>query len=574
MKKTKIICVVLCLVLALSLFPAAASAACITELTDVSSSKWFYEDVKYVVRQGLFEGTSATKFNPYGTMTCGMAVTVVARIAGVDTKGEVATAQPFYAAAYSWAKKNALIGETFDPEANITREELAVLLYNYAAFAGEDVTVDGNTSFVTFNDHEDVSEEAKPAMMWALTFGILKGDSKQNLHPQNTATRAEVAAVIARAHKLLNPAEDDGEMRIVCLAPSMVECVYALGYGDKIVGWSEYTDYPVAATETEGYLPYQYYYDTYGSVSPLFDVDMELGYKDCVDINGNVLPGVRKQVATVSSFYDYNHEILADLHPTLVLCEGTEQIGWFDETSWNWSDEAQDYVEGPNPDYLCDKYNAVCYVPESIDEIYDMMLDLGKRLGCEAKAQALVDGYYARIEEIKAITKDLTPIRTYFEIAHQSDYGEWGKFGPYTEGSGTPFQEMIEIAGGVNIFSDKQDYYHVYGEYGEDSFAEIAKRDPQVILSPYWPGANAEEVTTLYEIMTREHFDETEAVQTGRVCFYDSSLMKRFGPRTITAIEKLAYLLHPYYFSNPENSVSPWELGKIDVAEIFPKPLD
>ena len=231
-------------------------------------------------------------------------------------------------------------------------------------------------------------------------------------------------------------------------------------------------------------------------------------------------------------------------------------------------------MEGPNPDYLCDKYNAVCYVPESIDEIYDMMLDLGKRLGCEAKAQALVDGYYARIEEIKAITSTLTPIRTYFEIAHQSDYGEWGKFGPYTEGSGTPFQEMIEIAGGVNIFSDKQDYYHVYGEYGDDSFAEIAGRDPQVILSPYWPGANDEEVTTLYEIMTREHFDETEAVQTGRVYFYDSSLLKRFGPRTITAIEKLAYLLHPYYFANPEKSVSPWELGKIDVAENFPKPLD
>ena len=182
--------------------------------------------------------------------------------------------------------------------------------------------------------------------------------------------------------------------------------------------------------------------------------------------------------------------------------------------------------------------------------------------------------YFKRIDEIKAITSELTPIRTYFEIAHQSDYGEWGKYGPYTEGGETPFDEMIQIAGGTNLFSDGEGYINLYDVYGEDAFAEIAERDPQVIMSPYWPGAYDFEVTTLYEIMTRPGFDQTEAVQTGRVYYYDSSLMKRFGPRTITAIEKLAYLLHPYYFSNPENSVSPWELGKIDVAENFPKPLD
>ena len=133
---------------------------------------------------------------------------------------------------------------------------------------------------------------------------------------------------------------------------------------------------------------------------------------------------------------------------------------------------------------------------------------------------------------------------------------------------------MIQIAGGVNIFNDGEGYMNLYEGYGEEAFAEISKRNPQVILSPYWPGAYDYEVTTLYEIMTRPTFNETEAVQTGRVAYYDSSLMKRFGPRTIKAIEKLAYLLHPYYFQNPENSVSPWELGKIDVAENFPAPLN
>ena len=556
MKKTKILSMILCVVMVFGLVPVFASAADVADFTDVAENDWFYDNVKYVVDNGLFEGTSDTKFTPAANMTNGMVITVLGRIAGVE-EGEIATAQPYYAPACVWAKENAIIEDSFDPEADVTREGLVVLLYKYAVLAGEDVSVDENTNFLSFNDFWDVSEAAKPAMMWALTRGIIKGDNKMNLFPQHTATRAEVAAIFTRTNKLLN-GEAEGEMRIVCLAPDMVEVVYALGYGDCIVGWSEYTDYPVAATETEGYLPYQYYYDTYYSTAPDFDVEMELGLKDCVDLNGNVREGVRKEVATVSSFYDYNEEILVGLKPTLILCEGSAQAPWID----HFENELG--------------ITARCYDPASIKETYDMMIEIGELLGCKEYAEELVAGYYARIEEIKAITKDLAPIRTYFEIAHQSDFSEWGLGldGPYSEGGNTPFDEMIAIAGGVNIFGDKEGYYNVYGEYGDDSFAEIAKRDPQVILSPYWPGAYDYEVTSLYEIMTRAHFNETEAVQTGRVCFYDSSLMKRFGPRTVTAIEKLAYLLHPYYFANPEKSVSPWELGKIDVAENFPKPLD
>ena len=338
---------------------------------------------------------------------------------------------------------------------------------------------------------------------------------------------------------------EESEMRIVCMAPSMVECVYALGMGDKIVGWSAYTDYPVAATTSGGYQPYQFYYDT---DTQDFDVEYELGKKPGAD-------GEYKEVAVVSKFYDYNAAILEGLNPTIVLCEGTDQATWVEDLN----------AKG---------YPTYCWVPESIDEIYNMMIEMGELLGVKEVAEELVAGYYARIEEIKAITANLTPIRTYFEIAHQSDYGEYGKYGPYTEGGNTPFDQMIQIAGGVNIFNDGEGYMNLYEGYGEEAFAEISKRNPQVILSPYWPGAYDFEVTSLYEIMTRPTFDQCEAVQTGRVAYYDSSLMKRFGPRTIKAIEKLAYLLHPYYFQNPENSVSPWELGKIDVAENFPAPLN
>lgn len=342
-----------------------------------------------------------------------------------------------------------------------------------------------------------------------------------------TPTTAPAAAETVSAEP--TPTEEPPEQRIVCLAPSMVEVIYALGFGDQIVGWSAYTDYPVEATERKGWVSY-HYYDNIDTQD--FNVDEELA----------------KDVAVVSKYYDYNATIVEKLEPTLILGEGSEQAAMTDELK----------AKG---------YNTLQFQCTCINDIYDMMLTVGEALGVQDKAQELVDGYKARIAEVSAITSKLTPVNVYFEIAHKVDYGEYGVYGPYTEGSNTPFNEMIQIAGGNNIFSDLDGYCEV-------TFEEVAARNPGVILSPYWPSAGSTEVTTLYEIMTRPGFDATDAVINGRVYYYDSSLMKRFGPRTITAIEKLAYLLHPYYFKNPENSVSPWELGKIDVYESPVKPLN
>ena len=123
---------------------------------------------------------------------------------------------------------------------------------------------------------------------------------------------------------------------------------------------------------------------------------------------------------------------------------------------------------------------------------------------------------------------------------------------------------MIAIAGCENLFAD------MTGDYTEVTFEEVVERNPDVILSPMWPSAKSHEVTTLYEIMTRPGFETTNAVQNSRVLYYDSSLMKRFGPRTITAIEKLAYLLHPYYFEDPDIGITPRELGRVDQFEPIP----
>ena len=547
----KLFCLLLSLILVLSSLTAASLAAGASGFTDVPDDAWFAADVAFVVENGLFRGTSDDTFEPNATMNRAMFVTVLYRLAGQPepTEGIDFTDVPttaYYYKPVCWAKSTGVVfglSETrFGPSDPVKREQVVSLLYRYLTnYLGQGA--DGAAEFTEFTDADEVSSYAVEAMAWAVGNELMRGDNGA-LNPSGKATRAQVAAIITRFVQLLDEINKEG-LRIVCMAPSMVECVYALGYGDCIVGWSAYTDYPVAAQQTEGYQPYQFYYDTNTSD---FDVDYELGLKPGAD-------GHYKEVATVSKFYDYNHDILVGLKPTLILCEGSEQEGWVEPLT----------AEG---------YPTYCWTPESIDEIYDMMLQIGSLLGAETKAQNLVDGYYARIAEIQEITKDLVPIRTYFEIAHQSDYGEWGKYGPYTEGGNTPFDQMIQAAGGVNIFHDGEGYINLYDAYGEECFPEIVSRDPQVILSPYWPGAYDFEVTTIYEIMTRPGFSEIQAVKTGRVYFYDSSLMKRFGPRTVTAIEKLAWLLHPYYFQNPENSVSPWELGKIDVDEPFPAPLN
>jgi len=547
MKRTRFISLLLCLVLVLSM---AASPALAREsgYSDVSEADWFYQGVSYVTENGLFKGTSATEFSPYEVMTKGAIINALYRAAGepavtVSDRFTGVTPGSFDEKAVAWAADTGIISgadsASFTPDASVTRAQMVQMLYLYfTEYMGIGAVNTGSLARFTDADEFSISDEF--AMAWAYGNDLIRGTSASTLSPKAPVDRAQAAAMLARLMTLLDTSgatAGSAEQRIVCMAPSMVEVVYALGCGKDIVGWSAYTDYPVAATETRGYDPYGYYYYT---DTQDFDLDHEMS----------------KEVAVVSKFYDYNSTILAAVEPTLILCEGSEQEPWVEElTKAGYS-------------------NVHCYTPESIDEIYDMMLEIGGLLGCKDRAQQLVDGYYKRIDEIKAITSTLTDIPTYFEIAHQSDYGEYGKFGPYTEGGNTPFNEMIEIAGGRNLFSDTNGYVNLYEEFGDDAFAEIVKRNPRVILSPYWPSAFDFEVTTIYEIMTRPGFNETDAVKDGRVLYYDSSLMKRFGPRTIIAIEKMAYLLHPYYFENPKNSVSPWELGKIDVAEQPPRALD
>lgn len=156
---------------------------------DVKSTDWFYSDVKYAYETGLMTGTAADAFSPGAPVTRGMVMTILARREGIRTDRYT----PWYAAGCEWAKANG-ISDGSNPEAPVTREQLAAMLYRYAALKGRDLTAGEN---LNFTDASDVSAYALPALQWATGEKILTG-SNGALNPQATATRAHLAAILHR----------------------------------------------------------------------------------------------------------------------------------------------------------------------------------------------------------------------------------------------------------------------------------------------------------------------------------------------------------------------------------------
>ena len=182
-----------------------AEKKALNPFTDVESSDWFYDNVMYVYKKGLMKGTNADTFNPTGGMTRGMFVTVLYRLSG-DTGSysgsftDVPSGE-WYENAVAWAAKNGVAGgvgaNRFAPDAGITREQLAVILYNYAKYKGYDVSIGKNTNILSYQDALTISDYAYPALQWACGTGIINGNNGY-LNPQNSAARAEVAAMLQR----------------------------------------------------------------------------------------------------------------------------------------------------------------------------------------------------------------------------------------------------------------------------------------------------------------------------------------------------------------------------------------
>ena len=173
--------------------------------TDVASTDWYYSAVKYVVNNGLFDGTSSTTFAPNDDMTRAMLVTVLYRLEGepVVTSSSSFTDvrnEAWYTDAVIWANKNGIVSGygsgIFGTNDYITREQMAAILYNYAEYKRYGLTK--TTELTSYSDAALVSAWAVNAMKWAVGEGLIGGTSSTTLSPDGNATRAQVATILMR----------------------------------------------------------------------------------------------------------------------------------------------------------------------------------------------------------------------------------------------------------------------------------------------------------------------------------------------------------------------------------------
>ena len=189
---------------------AAAKESVSSRFDDVRSAHWFADAVEYVTENGIMNGTAADTFSPNAPATRAMLVTVLYRLAGSPDTGAAhgftdLTRGAWYERAVAWAAENSIVdgvgSAQFAPNAHITREQLALILYRYAQHCGLDVSAAEDLS--GYADAQSVSPWAQAAMRWAVSAGLISGRSASALAPQSGATRAEIAQLLMSFAKLL-----------------------------------------------------------------------------------------------------------------------------------------------------------------------------------------------------------------------------------------------------------------------------------------------------------------------------------------------------------------------------------
>ncbi len=204
--KTRILSIVIASVMILSL--TISSLTVLSEdalpFKDVIEKDWFYDSVYYVYTDGIMTGTSDDTFEPGSKTSRAMVVTVLYRIENEPAVSETSPftdlKQSWYIPAVSWAYKYEIVkgmtATTFTPSGNITREQMAAILYRYSQYKGYDVSASNDLS--SYKDADEVSDWAKEAMMWANGTGLITGMSETILSPKGDSTRAQLATILER----------------------------------------------------------------------------------------------------------------------------------------------------------------------------------------------------------------------------------------------------------------------------------------------------------------------------------------------------------------------------------------
>lgn len=172
--------------------------------TDVNSDDWFLAAVQYVYENDRMAGTSSTTFQPEVNLTRAMAAQVLYNlegqpaVTGDTTFTDAAAAGDWAVKAITWAEQTGVVAGIgdglFDPTANVTREEFAQMMYNYASYKEYDLTLEGDLS--PFEDASAISSWAETAMSWANGSGLINGHDDGTIDPQGTTTRAQAASIL------------------------------------------------------------------------------------------------------------------------------------------------------------------------------------------------------------------------------------------------------------------------------------------------------------------------------------------------------------------------------------------
>lgn len=252
-KHTSLLCWVLAIALIVGCFPFSASAA-EEELpfTDVPKEAWYYEAVSYVYEQGLMEGVSKDSFLPLGVTTRAMVITVLFRAEHEpEDRGLGFTDVPsgcWYSDAVLWAQAAGIAegyGDgTFLPDRPMSRQEMVTVFFRYAKYKG--LPLDKGTDLGAFLDEANIADYAEEALRWAVSVGLIKGVSQDQLLPEGTSDRAQLAAVLSRLHLLMTLLEQ------APFVPEHIAELYGIDpydYDSDADGLDNYTEIYVTSTD-------------------------------------------------------------------------------------------------------------------------------------------------------------------------------------------------------------------------------------------------------------------------------------------------------------------------------------
>jgi iron complex transport system substrate-binding protein len=253
--------------------------------------------------------------------------------------------------------------------------------------------------------------------------------------------------------------------RIISLAPSNTEVLFALGLGDRVVGVTMYCDYPPEAQDKE----------------------------------------------KVGDYYGPDIEKIIALQPDLVLATDFHRF---------------DLIPALEQQGVA----VFAVAPQTLDDVLESIQKIGQIADKEAEALELVDRMTSKVEEIEEQTKELEEKPRVFYMTWQDPM--------WTVGRATWIDDLINISGGVNIFSQ----YFESGAMVEIEWVILL--NPEIIITSEWSYDWALNATELAS---------TNASQTGRIYTFDDDLAQRPGPRLVEGLEWFAYLIHPEIFEEPED---------------------